>query len=478
MWFIFAIIGIFVCFLSFVLLRAALFRPRMQAQVTPGPAEIDGERAIVSLQRMVQCRTVSSRDGALEDAAEFVKFQTLLQELYPRLHAACTREMIGKRGLLYHWKGKADEKPTVYMAHYDVVPAEEEYWTKPAFEGIRENGELWGRGTLDTKGTLCAALEAAEHLLERGFIPENDIYFSFGGDEEVAGVDAPAIVDALKARGIRPALVVDEGGAVVKNVFPGVKEPCALIGTSEKGMLDIEFQVKSKGGHASAPPPHTPVGILAQAVVKLENKPFAPEMTEPVHEMFDTLGRYSTFGYKIIFANLWCFQGILNAICKKTGGELNALMRTTCAFTMMKGSLAVNVLPPTASIAANMRLMGKDTIENAVARIKDTIGNDDISLQIIDGHNASPCTPTDSEGFSRVKQAVRETWPEAIVSPYLMVACSDSRHFTKISDTVLRFSAMELSNDDRKRIHGHDERIREKQLHDAVRFYVRLVGNS
>jgi len=477
MWWL-IILGLLVLFLAVLAVRAALFTPPKKERPAPAEAAFDGERAVQSLQRMVQCKTVSSDDHSREDAAEFEKFRILLCELYPRLHAACAPERIGRRGLLFRWKGKSDAAPSVFMAHYDVVPAEEAAWQKPPFAGIRENGELWGRGTLDTKCTLCAALEAAETLLAAGFAPENDIYFSFAGDEEIAGTDAPDIVEALHRRGVSPALVVDEGGAVVENVFPGLKGSCALIGTAEKGMLNLECRVTGKGGHASSPPPHTPVGVLARAVTRVEAKPFPMQLTPPTREMFDTLGRHSTFLYRLLFANLWCFGGLLDAIAKAAGGELNALMRTTCAFTMMQGSSAANVLPPSASVGANLRLLGRETQRTAIASIKDTIRDDSIELINVYGMDPSPHSRTDTEGWARLAAAVSETWPDAIVSPYLMVACSDSRHYCRISENVFRFSAMELSADDRKRIHGSDERIREAQLHDAVRFYIRLMKKS
>ena len=465
-------------FVAILCIRAILFKPKSHTPSTPQSVSFDEEMAVNALQRMVECKTISDRDSSLEDDAEFDKFQALLPTLFPLLHKSCTLEHIGKRGLLYHLKGQSDKEPTVYMAHYDVVPADEAAWQRPPFESLRENGEIWGRGTLDTKNTLCAALVATETLLKDGFVPANDIYFAFGGDEEISGFDAPAIVDALYERNIRPALVLDEGGAVVENVFPGVTRPAALIGTGEKGMLNLEFSMQSPGGHASAPPPHTVIGHLASAVSKIENKPFPPHISTPAAEMFDTLGRHSSFAYRLIFANLWCFKGVLNSICKKSGGSLNALIRTTCAFTQMSGGTALNVLASNASVNANLRLMNPDTTESAKQHLEHIINDKNIQIKVVDGNNPSPYSPSDSKGFARVRSSIEQTWPDAIVSPYLMVACSDSRHFSKISDNVLRFSAMELSKDDRKRIHGHDERIQETKFFDAIRFYLRIIKES
>lgn len=475
-WMIFP--GLLVLFLAILIIRALQFTPKQTQAVAPAPVTVDAERAYESLARMVQCKTISYYDKAREDDTEFLKFHALLKDRYPLLHATCSLTHIGRRGLLFHWKGQSNSAPSVFMSHYDVVPAEESAWQKPPFSGIRENGEIWGRGTLDTKCTLCAALEAAETLMQRSFVPKNDIYFSFAGDEEVAGTDAPDIVYYLQEQGVTPALVVDEGGAIVKGIFPGLTSECALIGTGEKGMLNLEFKVTSTGGHASAPPPHTPVGVLASAVTKVENKPFPRQMTKPTAEMFDTLGRYSSFAYRLLFANLWCFGGLLDALAKAKGGELNALMRTTCAFTMMQGSSATNVLPPSATVGANLRLLGTETMDSAVEYIRKVIGDDAVELRVIHGMNPSPHSRTDTEGWQRLTQSIQETWPDAIVSPYMMVACSDSRHYCRISENVFRFSAMRLSGDDRKRIHANDERISETQLHEAVAFYLRMIQKS
>ena len=462
-------------FIAVLLVRAAAFKPQAEEEVDTTPETVNRDKAASHLQALIRCKTISYRDKTLEDESAFAELESLLPKLFPHVFEACSLNKLGPRSLLFHWKGRTAEEPVVLMAHYDVVPVNEEAWDKPAFEGIIEDGLLWGRGTLDTKGTFVGVLEAADNLIASGFTPEHDIYMAFAGDEEISGEGAPTIVRWFQQEGITPGFVLDEGGAVVENVFPGVKVPCALIGTGEKGPLDVKLTLDSAGGHSSTPPPHTPVGLLAQAVTRIENHPFPFTLTPPAAEMFDTLGRRSTFLFRIIFANLWCFKPVLNLICKMSGGELNALVRTTVAFTQMQGGAASNVLPPHAWVGANLRLIGDETVESAKAYLEKTIANDKIKVEIVHGMNPSRISRTDVEPWQQLKKAIRGTWTDAIVSPYLMLACSDSRHYGAISDRVYRFSAMALSKAERGMIHANNERIPLETIEKTVAFYQRLI---
>ena len=470
------ILAIVVVLLAVIIARTLAFKPVDEGQKEFEEITFDKEAAIASLAELVKCKTVSDYDPSKEDNAEFEKLISKLPSLYPNVYKTCEMERLADRGLLFRWKGTEGKgDPAVLMAHYDVVPVEEDNWDKPAFEALIEDGVMWGRGTLDTKVTFNGILSAAENLIAQGFTPKDDIFFAFSGGEEVNGMGAVNIVNEFKKRGITPSMVVDEGGAVVEDMFPGVKQPCAMIGIAEKGMMNVTLNCDSAGGHASAPGPHTPVGKLSAACVKMENHPFPYHFTKPVLEMFNNLGRHSSFLYRMIFANLWCFGGILNGICKKSGGELNALVRTTVAFTMMDGSKAPNVIPPTASMTANLRLNPQDTIASATEYIKQTISDPDIKLEIGSSMEPSPISRIDCEGWTRVKNAVEGTWRDAIVTPYLMVQCSDSRHYGEISDKVYRFSAMDLTVDERHSIHGNNEHIRLEVIGRAVEFFIRIM---
>ena len=464
-----------VLFFSVIGIRTAMFRPKKTNEIPKTEEKCDENKAVNDLQAMIRCRTVSDTDESKEDEGEFAKFEDLLHTRFPEVNRVCEFEKIGKRSLLFRWKGRDSTKCRVLMAHYDVVSTEQSLWKKPAFDGILENGILWGRGTLDTKGTLNGIMQAAEQLIKEGFVPQNDIYLAFSGNEETNGDGAPAIVRYFQSKKIRPAMVCDEGGAVVENVFPGVKSPCALIGIAEKGLMNVKFSVEGKGGHASAPPAHTPIGTLSRACMEIERKPFKSRLSAPVAEMFDTLGRHSSLLYRIIFANLWCFGGLLDKICRKSGGELNALMRTTVAFTQMSGSKGMNVLPPHAEMVANLRLMCGDKTEEVLRELKQKIGDETVKTEKIYGMDPSEISRMNGESWDILCNAVRGTWSDALISPYLMLACSDSRHYGAISDCVYRFSAMALTKEERACIHGNDERIPVEKIVATVQFYLRLV---
>ena len=466
---------ILVVLIAVILIRTLRFVPEKQSASVPEAIQVDGDKATRDLAEMIKCKTISHRNSDEDDESEFLKFEKLLPELFPKVFATCSFEKGGNRGLLIRWQGKSPDAPSVFMSHYDVVSVEAADWQKPAFDGILEDGFLWGRGTLDTKGTLNGILQAAELLISEGFVPNNDVYFAFGGNEEVSGAGSYGIVQLFKQRGITPGLVLDEGGAVCTGVFPGVKKPIALIGTGEKGQLNIQYTVKGGGGHSSSPKANSPIIRLSRACLNVEKSSFKYTLSSPTAQLFNTAGRHSNFLYRMIFANQWIFGGVLGIYSKLAGGEFNAIVRTTTAFTQMSGSKGQNVIPAVATMVSNHRIIPGENVESVVAHVTKAVNDENVKVSVINGVDPSVISRTDCEAYERVRSTVAETWQDTIVTPYLMVAGSDSRHWGEISDKVYRFSAMALSKEERGMIHGNAERIPVETIVRTVEFFARIM---
>lgn len=464
----------FLMLILVLLVNTLRFKP-LKSHVKPIELlELEEESILNNLSKMIQVKTVSHLDESLMDHEAFDQFKRLLDELYPKVRQTCEIKYIGPRGILYKWKGHSDEKPVVLMSHYDVVPVEEAAWQVAPFSGSVIDGTLWGRGTLDTKTTLLSVMESAEKMIKEGYKPSNDIYFSFAGDEEISGPSAPLIVDYLRSINVKPHLVLDEGGVVIDDVFPGVRKSAALIGIGEKGYLDLEVTFTSKGGHASAPPNHSIMSQLNKWLVQVEKQPMKSSITPPIKAMFDRLGRHSTFAYRLIFSNLWLFSPLLKILFKRIGGQMNALIRTTIAPTMLSASTAFNVLPSTCKVGLNCRLLNTNTIESTQAHILSFL-REDYEVKIVESREASKISRIDTEQFQILEEVISGMWPQAIVSPYLMTAATDSRHFCEISDHVMRFAPMYITGEELSLIHSHNERIRVETVIESVQFYCQLL---
>ena len=135
------------------------------------------------------------------------------------------------------------------------------------------------------------------------------------------------------------------------------------------------------------------------------------------------------------------------------------------------------MIPPSAEVISNIRINPAETVASVIESIRKTIGNDAVKLEPVGDYamDPSPVSRTDVPGWDRVVSAVSDTWQNTVVSPYLMVQCSDSRHYRDISDRVYKFSAMHLTKEERGLIHGNNERITLPAVGKAVEFFTRLM---
>ena len=472
LWILLGIIGLLLVLLLAAVLRTLLI-PRKVSAYQPDP---DPERAMAYAQKlsaMVRCETVSVPDQNQRE--KFLAFHKVLEELFPLVHEKLEKTEI-EGNLLYFWKGKASDRPLVLMSHQDVVPAEG-VWEHDPFSGEIADGKVWGRGASDTKCSVMAFFQAAEELLEEGYIPPQDVYLSSSCTEEWGGPGCPEIVEELKRRGVRPYLVCDEGGGIIAEPIAGIPGNFAMVGVFEKGKADVRFSALSEGGHASAPKAHSPVVRLAAFVNEVETRPvFRRKMPEEVAAMFETLAPYAGFPLKLVFGNLWLFRPLLLKVLPAISAQAGAMIRTTVAFTMMSGSDACNVMPQEASVCANMRFIPHQGMEESLAVIRKIAEKHKLRMEVLSANDYTEPVDIHGEAFLTVQRVIGETFPGCAGSPYVMTGATDSRFYQEICDNVIRFAPVIYGPEQMKGMHGLNENIGYSCLPGAVDFYRNLIG--
>ncbi len=439
--------------------------------------ETDQDRVVEKLRALVRIPTVSRRDPDVVDAAAFDRLLVELERQFPLLHERLELTRIHTHGLLFHWKGDADTRPIVLMAHLDVVPVDEDApWRHPAFDAAVVDGAIWGRGTLDDKGSVVGICEAVERLLEAGFTPRQDVWLSFGCDEEVFGVAAPLAVEELTRRGVRPWFVIDEGGAVAYDAFPGIDRPVAAIGVTEKGVTSLELVVEGRGGHASTPAKRGPTARLARAITRLERSPLPARTPEPTVELMRRLAPYAPAALRPVMANAGRMRAVLTRALIAAGPESAAMTRTTMAVTTLSGSPALNVIASTARAGVNIRIMIGDTVDGVLEHVRKSLRDKQVRIDVVERGEPSPISPyRDDEAFALLESTVASVFPDALVAPYVMMAGTDSRHFTAICPRVYRFAPYRMTKAQRQSIHSYDEHIGIDDLVEGVAWYQQLI---
>ena len=452
-------------------------------------AEIDGEEVARHIGLAIQLKTISNTDPAKVDPLPFEGLRNLLQVLYPQVDDHLTREVINGGGLLYTWQGtEPDLDPIALAAHQDVVPANEAAdsgWTHPPFAGEIADGYVWGRGALDCKGSLISIMEAVNNLIRDGFAPRRTVYLLFGHDEECSGTHgAVALADILEARGVRLALLLDEGGSVTTSTLPGIESPVAMIGVTEKGHLSLKLKATTKPGHASTPSTPTAIGALSLAIATLENNPF-PQHLDMVEFMMSFVSAELPFMDRLMLANTWLFGGAVKRKLSQNPST-DANTRTTIAPTILRAGSAENVLPATAEGLINLRIFPGETVRETYERIYDLVA--DQTLEVLPAHGETlegdhTWEPTeisdiDSPQFRLLTRLAQSAYPEALVAPFMMNGATDSRHYSKLSHFIFRFSPILLSQEDQNTVHGVNERLSFENAARMVSFMQALIRTA
>ncbi len=452
----------------------------------PVPGKLDDFRldayagAEERLAALIRVPTVSRFDPAEEDDVAFTRLKAEARRLYPLAASRLLLSEPGDRAMLFEWPGSdASIEPVILTAHFDVVPpGDEEAWARPPFSGDIADGYVHGRGAQDVKIMMAAALEAVERLLGSGFVPRRTVFLAFGGDEETGGVrGAASIAAVLRERGVRASFLLDEGGFVAEGMLGFADRPLALVGVAEKGYVDVAIAASGSAGHASMPPRHTAAGLVAKAVALSESRPFPARITATLARFLRDLSPYVPFGYRLLFRNLFVTAPIVKAAFS-AAPTTNALVRTTCAATMLSGSDKENVLPDRASAVLNVRVLPGGDVAGTMARLDSIAARAGARADFAHrGHAVEPLpeSPVDHDGYRAIKAAIGEVFPEAGAVPFMFTAGTDTKHYVGLCEAIYRFEPVLQSSEDLKGVHGPNERVSVDNARRCCLFYETLL---
>lgn len=441
---------------------------------------LDESAVLARFSRALQIPTISYDDKSKFDHQAFQAFHQHLAESFPLTHAKTQLKKFKDYSMVFYLKGQNTLlKPALFMGHMDVVPVDEQtrdQWLQPPFSGKVVDDVIWGRGAIDDKVSVLALMESLESYLTQNIVPQRDIYFAFGHDEETGGEGAIEIAQYFAEQNIQFEFILDEGGVITDGIIPGTTQPIGLVGVAEKGFVNFRLTVKGEGGHSSQPPAHTAAGILANAIVNVENNPFDARL-EFFDLMFDNIGYSMPLAQRLPLANLWLFEPVvLSTLLKSSSSAASA--RTTTAVTMLQGSTKSNVLPTIATAVVNFRILPGDTVNSIQAHLERIIDDPRVVLTTELANEASAVSPTENIGFKLIESSIRRLDDNVLVTPYLVLGATDSRHFQHLSDNIYRFMMVSLNSETLKQFHGLNEQIAVKDYLNAIQFYYAMLEQS
>ena len=479
------LVAVMVVIVAVVAVRTVTYKPPAAADLSGvklAPAiSVDRDVAARHLGEAVRFQTVSHQDKAEDQPAEWDKLHAWLAVTYPAAHAAMVREDVGGHTLIYTWKGSDPAlAPIILMAHQDVVPVTpgtEADWRHPPFSGEIAEGAVWGRGSIDDKGSLVTLFEGLEALAKHGFAPKRTVIVVSSHDEEVRGTGARAAAAVLAARGVKAQFVLDEGLAILAD-NPITGGPSALVGIAEKGYATMKVVAKAPGGHSSAPPKDGGgVITLSKALVAIDRAQAPMKLEGPGLAMLQGLAPHGSPAIKMAVANTWLFRDMIVTQTAATPAGAS-MLHTTIAPTMLKGSPKENVLPQDATGWINYRIAPGETSKDVMARAKAAVGRLPVELSWIKTPDEpSAISSTSSDGWKMVAAAAADA-AHAPVAPGLVTAGTDSRYLQPVAADVYRFQPMVFDLKGTTMIHGTNEHLSLENVERSVRFYARLIATA
>ena len=370
-------------------------------------------------------------------------------------------------------RGRSAGKPIVLLAHLDVVPARPSDWSLPPFTLTERDGYFYGRGVDDDKQGDANIVTNMIRWKREGLTPARDVIAVLTSDEETGGETIRWMIEHVPA--IRSADFALNADAGAGDLIDG-KRAVLNLQASEKIYADYRFTAKDRGGHSSLPrTADNPIYRLSAALDRLARYQFPVELGELTRTYFE---RDAPLRAPAVGADMKALAGgpaSPEAIARLSADpELNAIMRTTCAATMIEGGHAPNALPQTASVNVNCRILPGDDPAAIRQKLEEIFKPANAELQVATAPKRSPASPLRSDLTSVIETVAKKHFPGVVVLPQMETGATDGLYLRNAGVPVYGLAAI-FNDPSDVRAHGRDERIPVASYYDAVDFWHELV---
>jgi len=368
----------------------------------------------------------------------------------------------GRGNLAVRLKGDGSERPLLLLSHLDVVPVEPERWTHPPFAGEVADGFVWGRGAIDSKLTGAVELQVLLMCRRLGLPLKRDLVVVAAGDEEFGGKygvgwlveEHPELFDA--------EFGINEGGGFALLVDG---KPLYVCQVGEKGSAPVDLVAKGRPGHSSVPHGENPIPLLGEALVALGARKMPHRVTESVRAFFEGAAAVQTDPQ--VAADL---REILDSetqaealsrlpVNEATRLMFDAMVRNTCAPTVLESGLKRNVIPSEATAQLSGRPLPGVTEEEFLKEVREIVV-EGIELR---KEEFRPGVEFDhrTELFDAIAAGIGKYDPEGAVVPYMVTGGTDARFLTGVDMAIYGFIPMRYEEGLNffDLCHGHDERV-------------------
>ena len=435
--------------------RALLFvliLPRLCLAQQPAPDFNQArDEAVKFLGELVKIDT-RNPPGNEAKAAQYMKGVLAAEGISAQIYESTP----GRGNLVARLKGNGKKKPLLLMAHLDVVGVERDKWTVDPFAAVVKDGYLYGRGAIDDKSMDAANLEVFL-LLHRLKVPldRDVILLSEAGEEGTtdAGID---FMVANHWDEIACEYALNEGGGIMEE---NGKVEYVAVSTTQKVPRGFSLVAHGTSGHGSAPRVDNAIAHLAAAVDKVARWEAPMRLNETTRRFFQQMARISPPDKAEIYAHVE--DPAAQQKLHETEPSYYSMLRTSLVPTIIKGGFRSNVIPAEAEARFDVRALPDENMDALKASLTRLIN--DPAIRIVDAENAGqrPATPPsalDSDGFHALERAQQKVFPGVPTIPIMQVGATDSAEL-RIKGVQAYDIGTVMSAEDRKRVHGNDERI-------------------